>query len=58
VITGGPGSGKTTLVKELEAKGFACLHEISRQIILEAQQQGIDQLFLEDPLLFSRKLLE
>ena len=42
----------------LEAKGFACLHEISRQIILEAQQQGIDQLFLEDPLLFSRKLME
>ncbi len=58
VITGGPGSGKTTLVNELEAKGFACLHEISRQIILEAQQQGIDQLFLEDPLLFSRKLME
>jgi predicted ATPase len=58
VITGGPGSGKTTLVNELEAKGFACLHEISRQITLEAQQQGIDQLFLEDPLLFSRKLLE
>ncbi len=58
MITGGPGSGKTTLVRKLEARGFPCLHEISRQITLEAQQQGIDQLFLEDPLLFSRKLLE
>jgi predicted ATPase len=58
VITGGPGSGKTTLVKVLEEQGFSCMHEISRQIIKEAQQQGIDQLFLEDPLLFSQKLLE
>jgi predicted ATPase len=58
VITGGPGTGKTTLVKELEDKGFPCMHEISRQVTLEAQQAGIDQLFLEDPLLFSNKLLE
>jgi predicted ATPase len=58
VITGGPGSGKTTLVKELETQGFACMHEISRQITRQAREQGIDQLFLEDPLLFSQKLLE
>ena len=58
VITGGPGSGKTTLVSKLEGKGYSCLHEISRQVILEAQQQGIDQLFLSDPLRFSEKLLE
>ena len=58
MITGGPGSGKTTLVKKLEEQGFACMHEVSRQIIKEAQEQGVDQLFLEDPLLFSNKLLE
>ncbi len=58
MITGGPGSGKTTLVKVLEERGFSCMHEISRQIIKEAKEQGIDQLFLEDPLLFSQKLLE
>lgn len=58
MITGGPGSGKTTLIQFLEKKGFAVLHEISRQITLEAQKQGTDQLFLKDPLLFSRKLLE
>lgn len=58
VITGGPGSGKTTLVAELENRGYPCMHEISRQVILEAQQSGIDQLFLSDPLLFSEKLMQ
>ncbi len=58
VITGGPGSGKTTIVDHLEERGFRCMHEISREVILEAQKEGIDQLFLENPLLFSEKLLE
>jgi len=57
-ITGGPGSGKTTLINHLENQGYVCMHEISRAITLEAQKQGISQLFLKDPLLFSRKLLE
>lgn len=34
------------------------MREISREVILEAQEDGIDQLFLENPLLFSEKLLE
>jgi len=56
-LIGGPGTGKTTLINALKAKGFACMEEISRQVTLEAQQKGIDQLFLEDPLLFSEHLL-
>lgn len=58
VITGGPGSGKTALIKFLEQEGHFVMHEISRDITLEAQRQGIAQLFLEDPILFSEKLLE
>ncbi|WP_298526210.1 ATP-binding protein [uncultured Christiangramia sp.] len=58
VITGGPGTGKSSIIHELEAKGENCIHEISRQVTLEAQRDGIDQLFLEQPLLFSEKLLE
>ena len=58
VITGGPGSGKTTVIEELSRRGIATMPEISREIIREAKAQGIDQLFLEDPLLFSRKLIE
>ena len=58
VITGGPGSGKTVLIKHIQDLGFQCVHEISRTITIEAQKNGIEQLFLEDPLLFSRKLLK
>ncbi len=58
VITGGPGSGKTALISYLEKEGYAVMHEISREVTLEAQKQGIEQLFLENPLLFSEKLLE
>jgi len=57
VITGGPGSGKTTLIDHLTDLGYDCMPEISREVTLEAQKQGIEQLFLEDPILFSRKLL-
>ncbi|MFD1095760.1 AAA family ATPase [Salegentibacter chungangensis] len=58
VITGGPGTGKSSIIHNLEAQGNECLHEISRQVTLEAQKEGIAQLFLEKPLLFSEKLLE
>ena len=58
VITGGPGTGKTTIIEKLIEHGYACLPEISRQITLEAKKQGIEQLFLEKPLLFSELLLE
>jgi predicted ATPase len=58
VITGGPGTGKTSVIEALEKSGFHCFHEVSREIIKEAQKKGIDQLFLEEPLLFSEMLLE
>ena len=58
VITGGPGTGKTTLIKELEKRKFTCIPEISRQITLDARKKGIEHLFLKDPLLFSELLLE
>ncbi len=58
VISGGPGSGKTTIIEELKSMGYDIVPEISRQVTLEAKKQGIDQLFLTEPLLFSKKLLE
>jgi predicted ATPase len=58
VITGGPGTGKTTLIKEFESRNFKCTPEISRQITRTARSKGVDHLFLEDPLLFSKLLLE
>ena len=58
VITGGPGTGKSLIIAELLKRGYNCMEEISRQVILEARKDGIDQLFLTNPLLFSELLLE
>ena len=58
VITGGPGTGKTSIINELNKRGHNCIEEISRQITLKAREDGIEQLFLTKPLLFSEMLLE
>jgi len=58
VFVGGPGSGKTALIEALSERGYTCYPEISRQVTIEAQKNGTEQLFLENPLLFSELLLE
>jgi predicted ATPase len=58
VITGAPGTGKTSIINELLKRNHICFEEISRAVTIEAQKRGIDQLFLKDPLLFSNMLLE
>ena len=58
VLIGGPGTGKTTVLNALKKKGFYCFDEVSRAVTIEAQQKGIEQLFLTKPLLFSEMLLK
>lgn len=58
LLIGGPGSGKTSIIEELAIRGHVCYPEISRQVTLEAQKSGVDQLFLKEPLLFSELLLK
>ena len=58
VLIGGPGTGKSTVLQELEKRNFHCMPEVSREVTLEAQKKGIQQLFLSDPLLFSKMLFE
>jgi len=58
VITGGPGTGKTALIEYLAEQGHLCLPEISRTVTKRAQEEGIESLFLEQPILFSEMLLE
>lgn len=56
VITGGPGTGKSTVIAALQNQ-YTCMPEVSRSVTREAQSRGIDQLFLKDPLVFSELLL-
>ena len=57
IITGGPGTGKTSLIEELKKNNFKCFDEISREITLKYRKKGIEQLFLSNPNLFSQELL-
>ncbi|MDR9400427.1 MAG: ATP-binding protein [Psychroflexus sp.] len=58
VFAGGPGTGKSTMIEKLDQSGHKVLHEVSREIVQHARKNGIEHLFLNDPLAFSNKLLE
>ncbi|MGI9552321.1 MAG: AAA family ATPase [Aurantibacter sp.] len=64
VITGGPATGKTSVVQRLENAGYKCFREIIRDLTLAAKQTGDLQSLtinpiasVSDPLEFNRKLL-
>ncbi len=63
IITGGPSTGKTTLIKELEKRGFACSHEVIRS--LTAQEDFKDKpkganpiVLVKDALAFNKQILD
>ncbi|WP_158800091.1 AAA family ATPase [Pedobacter sp. L105] len=57
IITGGPGSGKSTLVAGLEEQGYACSAEISRKMIQAEVARGSDCLPWKDIACFSDKVI-
>lgn len=57
VLTGGPGSGKTTLIVALEAKGFATAPEAGRGIIRDQMAIGGSALPWQDRGLFAELML-
>ncbi|MGA8868626.1 MAG: AAA family ATPase [Candidatus Sulfotelmatobacter sp.] len=58
VLTGGPGSGKTTVLLALEKHGFTFAREVARQIIQEQVQAGGTALPWLDTQLYTRLMLE
>lgn len=64
VITGGPGTGKTSIINTLKAKEFHCFDEVIRSLTLESKKEvdKADQIsnpiaFAKDPLDFNTRLL-
>jgi predicted ATPase len=57
VITGGPGSGKSTLIDALQARGFARTMEAGRGVIQDQVAIGGPELPWSDPLAFSELML-
>ena len=58
VITGAPGGGKTSIITELERRGFQCLPEESRILIKELVEVDSPVLPWRDLLAFNKLLLD
>jgi predicted ATPase len=58
VLTGGPGAGKTTILAELQRRGFAGIPEVARQIIQEQVQSGGTALPWGDTARYAKLMLE
>ena len=58
VITGGPGTGKTTTLTELQRRGFACLPEEARRIIQEQVRSNGDALPWANTRRYAELMLE
>lgn len=57
VITGPPGSGKTPILNEMAAMGYAVVPEPAREIIAERRAVGIARIYDHDPRLFWELML-
>ncbi len=58
VISGGPGSGKTTLIRLFSDRGYHCVEEYSRSLIESSLNEGETNFFKSRPLAFSEKVWE
>lgn len=58
IITGGPGAGKTTLIRALEQRGFKVIPEDARRIIKEQAAINGDGLPWKNKALYAQLMLE
>ncbi len=57
VLTGGPGTGKTSILLKLQELGHTCFEEVSREIIVEEMTKGSDVLPWDNLNAFSERVL-
>jgi predicted ATPase len=57
IITGGPGTGKTSVLKEIQERGYTCHSEFARAVIKEHLDKGIDVFPWNKMRLFSDEVL-
>ena len=57
IITGGPGSGKTSVIEALRERGYLCVDEVGRKIIREQLLIGGDALHWGDGAKFLELML-
>lgn len=58
VLTGGPGSGKTTLIAAMKRRGYATTEEAGRGVIREELDAGGNALPWIDPERFAERMFE
>lgn len=58
IITGAPGTGKTSIVEELHSRGYDCYGEIAREVIVEEAELGSGIHPATDVLAFTKKVVE
>tara|TARA_B100000767_G_scaffold194230_1_gene181284 strand:+ start:43 stop:570 length:528 start_codon:yes stop_codon:yes gene_type:complete len=56
IITGAPGTGKTTIINALIKKGYSCAEEISRELIAEQLSIGGDILPWKNQIAFENHI--
>ncbi len=58
IITGGPGTGKTSIIKELVKQGFHCVNENAREIISQEASSKQNPLSLNKNIENENKIAE
>lgn len=57
ILSGAPGSGKSTILKQLKDRGYTCVDEPAREIIAEQKSIDGDGLYNRDKKLFLELML-
>ena len=58
IITGGPGGGKSSIIAQLEKRGYSIVHEKAREVIQEQIKLDSNKVPWDDILGFSRLVVD